>query len=50
MKLKSIIAILNATFISEMIKLNEFMGLIVIIFGLMVLDERVFKKFKIFSE
>ena len=36
--------ILNAIFISEMIKLNEFMGLIVIIFGLMVLDGRVFKK------
>ena len=38
--------ILNAVFISEMIKLNEFIGLIVIIFGLMVLDGRVFKKIK----
>ena len=38
--------ILNAIFISEMIKFNEFMGLIVIIFGLMVLDGRVFNKIK----
>ena len=38
--------ILNAIFISEMIKLNEFIGLIVIIFGLMVLDGRFFKKIK----
>ena len=38
--------ILNAIFVSEMIKFNEFMGLIVIIFGLMVLDGRVFNKIK----
>ena len=38
--------ILNAIFISEMIKFNEFMGLIVIIFGLMVIDGRIFNKIK----
>ena len=38
--------ILNAIVISGMIKINEFMGLIVIIFGLIVLDGRIFNKIK----
>ena len=36
----------DADFISEMIKLNEFVGLIVIIFGLIILDGRIFYKIK----
>ena len=38
--------LLNAIFISELIKLYEFIGLIVIIFGLMVLDGRFFSYIK----
>ena len=36
--------ILNAIFINEMIKIHEFIGMLIIIFGLLILDGRIFKK------
>ena len=36
--------ILNAIFINEMIKIHEFVGMLIIIFGLLILDGRIFKK------
>ena len=38
--------ILNAIFINEMIKIHEFIGMLIIIFGLLILDGRIFKKVK----
>ena len=38
--------ILNAIFINEMIKIHEFIGMLIIIFGLLILDGRIFKKIK----
>ena len=38
--------ILNAIFINEMIKIHEFIGMLIIIFGLIILDGRIFKKVK----
>ena len=34
--------ILNAIFINEMIKIHEFIGMLIIIFGLLILDGRIF--------
>jgi drug/metabolite transporter (DMT)-like permease len=36
--------ILNAIFINEMIKIHEFIGMLIIIFGLLILDGRILKK------
>ena len=38
--------ILNAIFINEMIKIHEFIGMLIIIFGLLILDGRIYKKVK----
>jgi len=38
--------ILNAIFMNEMIKIHEFVGMLTIIFGLLILDGRIFEKSK----